>query len=89
MSAADLARALGDDRREGRKWRCRRPLHDGRSLVLICKRSANSCPICRSAVKVHAGREGLRRSHREAQAAQGGQSRRSRLTRTPESRSRG
>jgi hypothetical protein len=36
---------------------------------LICKRAANSHPIGRSAVKVHDGREGLRRSHREAQAS--------------------
>jgi len=34
MSAADIARALGDARREGRTWRCRCPLHGGRSLTL-------------------------------------------------------
>ena len=34
MNAADVARALGDARREGRRWRCRCPLHGGRSLVL-------------------------------------------------------
>ena len=34
MSAADIAHALGDARREGRGWRCRCPLHNGRSLTL-------------------------------------------------------
>ena len=34
MSAADIAVALGDARREGRGWRCRCPLHQGRSLTL-------------------------------------------------------
>jgi putative DNA primase/helicase len=34
MNAADVARALGDARREGRGWRCRCPLHGGRSLML-------------------------------------------------------
>src|SRR6476619_3809540 len=34
MSAADVAAALGDAHREGRSWRCRCPLHGGRSLVL-------------------------------------------------------
>jgi len=34
MSAADIARSLGHARREGRGWRCRCPLHGGRSLVL-------------------------------------------------------
>jgi hypothetical protein len=34
MSAVEIARALGDARREGRGWRCRCPLHGGRSLVL-------------------------------------------------------
>jgi hypothetical protein len=34
MIAADIAPALGDARRESRGWRCRRPLHDGRSLIL-------------------------------------------------------
>ena len=34
MNAADIARALGDTRREGSRWRCRCPLHGGRSLSL-------------------------------------------------------
>jgi putative DNA primase/helicase len=34
MSAADIAHALGDAGREGRDWRCRCPLHQGRSLTL-------------------------------------------------------
>ena len=34
MSAAVIAAALGDARREGRAWRCRCPLHGGRSLLL-------------------------------------------------------
>ena len=34
MSAAEVAHALGDARREGRGWRCRCPLHQGRSLRL-------------------------------------------------------
>jgi putative DNA primase/helicase len=32
--ASDIARALGDFRREGKGWRCRCPLHGGCSLVL-------------------------------------------------------
>jgi putative DNA primase/helicase len=34
MNARDIAAVLGDARREGRAWRCRCPLHRGRSLVL-------------------------------------------------------
>jgi putative DNA primase/helicase len=34
MTAADIAHALGGARREGRAWRCRCPLHNGRSLTL-------------------------------------------------------
>ena len=34
MSAADIAHALGEARREGHGWRCRCPLHQGRSLTL-------------------------------------------------------
>jgi hypothetical protein len=34
MSAADIAHALGDARREGRTWRCRYVLHGRRSLIL-------------------------------------------------------
>jgi putative DNA primase/helicase len=34
MNAAQVAAALGDARREGRDWRCRCPLHGGRSLVI-------------------------------------------------------
>jgi putative DNA primase/helicase len=34
MNAAQIAYALGDARREGRGWRCRCPLHQGRSLTL-------------------------------------------------------
>ena len=34
MSAAQIASALGDARREGRGWRCCCPLHSGRSLVI-------------------------------------------------------
>jgi hypothetical protein len=34
MNAFAIAAALGDSRREGRAWRCRCPLHGGRSLVL-------------------------------------------------------
>jgi putative DNA primase/helicase len=34
VKAAAIAAALGDVRREGHAWRCRCPLHDGRSLVL-------------------------------------------------------
>jgi putative DNA primase/helicase len=33
-AAAQIAAALGDARREGRGWRCRCPLHGGRSLTL-------------------------------------------------------
>jgi hypothetical protein len=31
MSAAEITHALGDARREGRDWRCRCPLYNGRS----------------------------------------------------------
>ena len=34
MNSADIAAALGDARRDGRAWRCRCPLHGGRSLVI-------------------------------------------------------
>ena len=34
MSAASVAATLGGARREGRAWRCRCPLHGGRSLVV-------------------------------------------------------
>jgi hypothetical protein len=34
MTAAEIAAALGEARREGRAWRCRCPLHGGRSLEL-------------------------------------------------------
>jgi len=34
MSAAKIAVVLGDARREGLAWRCRCPLHGGRSLVI-------------------------------------------------------
>ena len=34
MSAADIAHTLGEARREGSGWRCRCPLHGGRSLVV-------------------------------------------------------
>jgi putative DNA primase/helicase len=34
MTAAEIATALGDARREGRAWWCRCPLHGGRSLIL-------------------------------------------------------
>ena len=34
MTAAGIAAALGDARREGRAWRCRCPVHGGRSLEL-------------------------------------------------------
>jgi putative DNA primase/helicase len=34
-AAAAIAAALGDARRDGRGWRCRCPLHNGRSLSLL------------------------------------------------------
>ena len=34
MSAAEIAAALGDAHREGHSWRCRCPLHGGRSLTV-------------------------------------------------------
>ncbi len=34
MSAENIAHALGGARREGREWRCRCPLHGGRSLMI-------------------------------------------------------
>jgi hypothetical protein len=33
-NAAAIAATLGDARREGRAWRCKCPLHGGRSLVI-------------------------------------------------------
>jgi putative DNA primase/helicase len=35
MSAAQIAAVLGEARPEGRAWRCRCPLHGGRSLVIL------------------------------------------------------
>jgi hypothetical protein len=40
MTAAEIAAALGDARREGRNWRCRCPLHGGYSLTLRDGRTA-------------------------------------------------
>jgi hypothetical protein len=40
MTAANIAAALGAARCEGRNWRCRCPLHGGRSLTLQDGRSA-------------------------------------------------
>ena len=34
MMAAEIAGVLGDTRREGLAWRCRCPVHGGRSLTL-------------------------------------------------------
>ena len=34
MTAAEIAAALGDPRHEGGAWRCRCPLHGGRSLIV-------------------------------------------------------
>jgi putative DNA primase/helicase len=34
MTANAIANALGDARREGRAWRCRCPVHGGRSLLI-------------------------------------------------------
>jgi putative DNA primase/helicase len=34
VNADEIAQALGDARRVGRAWRCRCPLHGGRSLVV-------------------------------------------------------
>jgi hypothetical protein len=34
MSAAEIALALGDARREGRGWRCRCPLHNAAGVSL-------------------------------------------------------
>jgi putative DNA primase/helicase len=34
IAAVDIASALGDARREGRRWRCNCPIHGGHSLVL-------------------------------------------------------
>jgi hypothetical protein len=39
VSVAEIAQAFGDATREGRSWRCRCPLHGGRSLVLKTGRS--------------------------------------------------
>jgi putative DNA primase/helicase len=43
MSAAEIARVLGDARPEGRSWRSRCPLHGGRSLVI--RDGANGCVL--------------------------------------------
>jgi hypothetical protein len=46
MSAAAIAAALGDARRDGRAWRCRCPLHGGRSLVLRDGDNGRAGGIC-------------------------------------------
>jgi putative DNA primase/helicase len=40
MTAAEIAAACGNARREGRGWRCRCPVHGGHSLVLADGRNA-------------------------------------------------
>jgi putative DNA primase/helicase len=45
MSAAKIAAALGDARRQGRAWRCRCPLHGGRSLVI--RDGDNDCVLAK------------------------------------------
>jgi hypothetical protein len=40
VTAAEIAAALGGASREGRDWRCRCPLHSGRSLTLRDGRTA-------------------------------------------------
>src|SRR5215471_5505489 len=46
MTAEEIAVALGDARREGRAWRCRCPLHGGRSLVLRDGNSGRVLATC-------------------------------------------
>ena len=46
MSAAMIAAALGDPRREGRAWRCRCPLHGGHSLILCDGDSGRLLATC-------------------------------------------
>jgi putative DNA primase/helicase len=46
VNAAEIAAALGDARREGRGWRCRCPLHGGRSLVIRNGDGGNLLATC-------------------------------------------
>ena len=46
MSAAAVAAALGDAKREGRNWRCRCPLHGGCSLMLADGRDGKLLVTC-------------------------------------------
>jgi hypothetical protein len=54
MSAAAVAAALGDAKREGRNWRCRCPLHGGCRLTLadgrdgIAQAAAGRCELLES-----------------------------------------
>jgi hypothetical protein len=59
MNAAAIAAALGDARREGCAWRCRCPLHGGRSLLLrdgaaghVLVRCWNGCWPALSAARI-------------------------------------
>jgi hypothetical protein len=49
-AAAEIAVALGDARREGFGWRCRCPLHGGRSLTLRDGQSGRILATCWGAV---------------------------------------
>lgn len=46
MTAAEVAALLGDERREGSSWRCRCPLHGGRSLILRDGRDGTLLVTC-------------------------------------------
>jgi putative DNA primase/helicase len=46
MMAAEVAALLGDERREGPSWRCRCPLHGGRSLILRDGRDGTLLVTC-------------------------------------------
>jgi phage/plasmid primase-like uncharacterized protein len=46
MTAATMAAELGGARREGRQWRCRCPLHGGRSLLLRNGRDGRLLVFC-------------------------------------------
>ena len=48
MTAETIAKALDDARRERWAWRCRRPLHGGRSPVIRDAGEAGGRAVCGS-----------------------------------------
>jgi putative DNA primase/helicase len=50
--AAEIAAAL-EERREGRQWRCRCPIHGGRSLVVRDGDAGRTLVFCHGGCEAH------------------------------------